>query len=390
MRKNLFRTFSSVILVVVLLFSVASISASADYAAYVNTDGTIARTGPGTGYSVYAVLNNGSKVTVLDMNSSGWCKVRIGGNYAYIHCWNLTQESYKITPANFPAYINTNGTGFYLAPTTAIPAATTLAKGQKVTVIEEHSSGWCGVLVNSVPGFVYGSYVTPDTYRAPTSTNVSYTAYVNTTGTNIRIGPDSSFASMCTLPQGAEVTVVTELSNGWCGVYINGIPGFIYSTYLSNGQSINSLSVTLTDVNYPGYINTEGTAFRVAPSTYAVSMIALPKGTEVTVVNESSNGWLGVTINGIPGFVFGSYVTSGTNKLEPDPKTVASGYTMVNWSGYVNANNVELRAQPSSGSASIVSLTAGTPVSVVTEYTNGYLGVFVNGVPGFIYGAYVS
>ena len=91
MRKNLFRTFSSVVLVVVLLFSVASISASADYAAFVNTDGTIARTGPGTGYAVYAVLNNGSKVTVLDMNSSGWCKVRIGGNYAYIHCWNLSK-----------------------------------------------------------------------------------------------------------------------------------------------------------------------------------------------------------------------------------------------------------------------------------------------------------
>ena len=390
MRKKLFRTFSSVVLVVVLLLSVASISASADYAAYVTSDGTIARTGPGSSYSLFAVLNSGSKVTVLDMNSSGWCRVRIGGNTAYIHCWSLAPEPYVITPANFKAYINTDGTAMRIAPSSSFAALTTLKKGQEVTVVEEHSSGWCGVLVNGIPGFIYGSYVTPGEFRAPTSTDVNYTAYVNTTGTNIRIGPDSSFASMCTLPQGAEVTVVTELSNGWCGVYINGIPGFIYSTYLSTGQSINSFNITLTDTNYSGYINTEGTAFRVAPSTYAVSMIALPKGTELTVVSETSNGWCGVTINGIPGFVYGAYVSSGTYTPEPDPKDVASGFTMVNYSGVINSNNVELRSLPSSGSATIVTLTAGTPVNVVTEYSNGYYGVFVNGVPGFVFGSYVS
>ena len=107
MRKQLFRTFSSVVLVVVLLFSVASISASADYTAYVVSDGTIARTGPGTGYSIFVVLNSGTKVTVVEMNNStGWCKVRIGANTAYIHCWSLNPEPYKITPANFTAHIN--------------------------------------------------------------------------------------------------------------------------------------------------------------------------------------------------------------------------------------------------------------------------------------------
>ena len=390
MRKKFFRTFSSVVLVVVMLLSVASISASADYAAYVTTDGTIARTGPGSSYSLYAVLNSGSKVTVLDMNSSGWCRVKIGGNYAYIHCWNLNPEPYTITPANFKAYINTDGTAMYFAPSSSFAAIASLKKGQEVTVVEEHSSGWCGVLVNGIPGFVYGSYVTPGEFRAPTSTDVNYTAYINTTGTNMRIGPDQAFASMCTLPQGTEVTVVTELSNGWCGVYLNGIPGFIYSSYLSNGQSINSLNITLSEVNYAGYINTEGTAFRVAPSTYAASMIALPKGTELTVVSETSNGWCGVMINGIPGFVYGVYVSSGTYVPEPDPKDVAAGYTIVNYSGVVNANNVEMRAGPYSGAASIVTLSAGTAVTVVTEYSNGYYGVFVNGVPGFVYGSYIS
>ncbi|MEE3405980.1 MAG: hypothetical protein VZR73_18060, partial [Acutalibacteraceae bacterium] len=125
-------------------------------------------------------------------------------------------------------------------------------------------------------------------------------------------------------------------------------------------------------------------------STYAASMIALPKGTELQVVSETSNGWCGVTINGIPGFVYGIYVSSGTYTPEPDPKDVASGYTMVSYSGVINSNNVELRSLPSSGSATIVTLTAGTPVSVVTEYSNGYYGVFVNGVPGFVFGSYVS
>ena len=96
-------------------------------------------------------------------------------------------------------------------------------------------------------------------------------------------------------------------------------------------------------------------------------MIALPKGTELTVVSETSNGWCGVTINGIPGFVYGAYVSSGTYVPEPDPKDVASGFTMVNYSGVINSNNVEMRSLPSSGAATIVTLTAGTPVTVVTE-----------------------
>lgn len=391
MRKHFFRTFSSLVLVVVLLFSVASISASAEYTAYVVSDGTIARTGPGTTYSIFVVLNSGTKVTVVEMNNStGWCKVRIGGNTAYIHCWSLNPEPYTITPANFTATINTNGVAMRIAPSNAYPALATLAKGQEVTVVEEHSSGWCGVLVNSIPGFVYGSYVTPDTYRPPTSNSVNYTAYVNTAGTAIRVGPDAAFASMMALPYGTEVNVIMELSNGWDGVLINGIPGFIYSSYLSNGQPMDSFNITLSAASGTGYINTEGTAFRVAPSTAAANMISLPKGTEVQLVSQTSNGWYGVTVNSIPGFVYGVYISTGTYTAEPEAKDVATSVVAANRTGTINTNMVPVHSMPGSGAPVINTVNAGTPVTVIGDYSNGYCQVMVNGVLGCIYGAYIS
>lgn len=391
MRKQLFRTFSSVVLVVVLLFSVASISASADYTAYVVSDGTIARTGPGTGYSIYVVLNSGTKVTVVEMNNStGWCKVRIGANTAYIHCWSLNPEPYKITPANFTAHINTDGVAMRVAPSNSYAAIATLGKGQEVTVVEEHSSGWCGVLVNSIPGFVYGSYVTPDVYRPPTSESVNYTAYVNTNGTSFRIGPDPAFASMLSLPTGTEVNVIQHLSNGWYGVLINGIPGFIYGSYLSNGQYIDSYNITLSADSGNGFINTEGAQFRVAPNTAAPSMIALPKGTELQIVSSTSNGWYGVTVNSIPGFVYGVYVSRGSYSPEPDPKDVAVTVVAMNQAGVVNTDYVPVHSMPGSGAPVIATVNSGTPVVIMGLYSNDYYAVMVNGVLGCIYKAYIS
>ncbi|MCR4606617.1 MAG: SH3 domain-containing protein [Oscillospiraceae bacterium] len=390
MRKHIIRTFTSVVLVVVLLLSVASISASAESTAYINTDGTIARSGPGTNYSVVAILNSGTKVTIVQTNENGWFKVLIGGNYAYIHCWNMTLEPYTITPASFAAYINRDGVAMRVAPNEAYAVLTTLNKGQVVLVVEEHSSGWCGVLLNGVPGYVYGSYVTPGYFVPPTITDVNYTAYVNTNGTNVRVAPNEAFASMASLPYGFEVTVIQEMSNGWCGVVSNGIPGFIYGSYLSKGPYMNSYDITITNTSYTGFINQDGTNIRVAPSTDYPSLLLLPRGFPVQVVGETSSGWCAVSLNGGLGWVYGAFVSTGTYTPEEIGIGIPLTKTAVNFTGVINQDRVDIRNYPSSVSASIGQVNAGTPVLVLEQYSNNWYGVVVNGYPGFVYSGYVS
>ncbi len=390
MRKKLFRSFSSVVLVVVLLLSVASISASADMTATVIYDNTPAREGPGNNYKPLYYLNTGKSVTVVSMDSAGWCKVKIGGNTAYIHCWYLEQAKNTVYTVSdpYPAYIKSDGAALRVAPNEAYPAVTTLKKGQVLLVTEEHTSGWCGVLVNGVPGYVFGSYINRGYNVTPTSSG-NYDAYVNTNGTNVRIGPDQSFASLASLPYGTAVHVDQVLTNGWCIVTINGLPGFINGSYLNNGQFIDTVAPTIVAASGTGYINTSGAEFRVAPNTQAPSMVALPKGIAVQITEKTTNGWVHITINGVPGWVYGAYINDGTYTPETpgfDPTVTKSA---VNSAGVISANGAAVRTYPSSLAPTVATLPAGMPVQVVDSYSNGFYSVLINGLPGFVYGSYL-
>ena len=390
MRKKLFRSLS-IVLVVVILMSAFAISASAEYIAYVNTDGTVARSGAGPGYPIIAVLNSGTKVTVAETYINGWDLVYIDGNPAYVEGLYISEAPLTITKTYFAAFVNTNNVNVRCAPSTAYATIATLPKGKDVIVVEEMSSGWCGVLVDGLPGFIYGAYVTPGSYYVPTVVNaVNYTAFVNTNGVNIRVAPSSDYPSMATLPFGTEVNVVQEYANGYFGVLLCGNPGFIYGSYLTPGNYYDAPVVSVTAVNYDGYINTTGAEFRVAPNTAYASMMPLPRGLAVKVVEETSNGWCGVWINGVPGYVYGAYVSAGTYVEEPMGIDVGITHNPVSYSATINTPSVAFRYAPSTAYAVIAYLPAGTPILVVDELSNGWIGAICNGVPGFVYGAYVT
>ncbi len=390
MRKKLFRSFA-IVLVVVLMLSAFAINASAEYVAYVNTDGTVARSGAGPGYPIIAVFNSGTKVTVVEEYINGWFYVTIDGNPAYIPGANISQVPLTTTSTYFAAFINTANVNLRCAPSTAYGSIATLPLGKDLIVVGEMSNGWCGVYVDGLLGYVYGAYVTPGSYYVPTVVNtVSYTAFVNTNGTNIRVAPSSAYASMGTLPFGTEVTVVEEYANGWFGVYLGATPGFIYGSYLTKGNYYDAPVISVTPVSYAGYINTTGAEFRVAPNTAYASMMPLPRGIAVDVIEETSNGWCGVKINGVPGYVYGAYVTPGTYVEEPMGIDVGITHNPVSYSATINTPSVAFRYAPSTAYAVIAYLPAGTPILVVDELSNGWIGAICNGVPGFVYGAYVT
>ena len=390
MRKKLFRSLS-IVLVLVVLMSAFAIGASAEYVAYINTDGTVARSGAGPGYPIIAVLGSGTKVTVAETYINGWDLVYVDGNPAYIEAIYISEAPLTITKTYFAAFVNTNNVNVRCAPSVAYASIATLPKGKDVIVVEEMSNGWCGVLVDGFPGFIYGAYVTPGSYYVPTVVNtVNYTAFVNTNGVNIRVAPSSDYPSMLTLPYGTEVKVVQEYANGYFGVLLNGNPGFIYGSYLTPGNYYDAPVVSVTPVNYDAYINTTGAEFRVAPNTAYASMMPLPRGIAVKVVEETSNGWCGVLINSIPGYVYGAYVTPGTYVEEPAGIDVGITHSPVNYSAIINTPGVAFRYAPSTAYAVNAYLPLGTPIIVVDELSNGWVGAYCGGVPGFVYGAYVT
>ena len=80
MRKIL----SCVILSSVLIASVFSPAASAEQAS-VTGDGVNVRTGPGTAYGIFASLDNGQTVEVMDRSNSSWYLVSWDGNSGYVY-----------------------------------------------------------------------------------------------------------------------------------------------------------------------------------------------------------------------------------------------------------------------------------------------------------------
>ena len=204
------------------------------------------RTGAGTNYSSMGVLDTGVKVTYIS-ESGNWTKVQYNSKTGYICSDYLKKESSTSTTTNTMYVTASAGLNLRKGPSTSYAVIKTLSKGTEVTVISS-SNGWNKVNVGGVSGYVSSDYLSST--KPSTGSSSSNESTSNTTSTmyttdrlNLRKGAGTSYSVITTLDKGIAVTVHSS-SNGWSKVSVNGMSGYVSSSYLSSTKPSNSSSST--------------------------------------------------------------------------------------------------------------------------------------------------
>ena len=204
------------------------------------------RTGAGTNYSSMGVLDTGVKVTYIS-ESGNWTKVQYNSKTGYICSDYLKKESSTSTTTNTMYVTASAGLNLRKGPSTSYAVIKTLSKGTEVTVISS-SNGWSKVNVGGVSGYVSSDYLSstkPSTGSSSSneSTSNSTSTMYTTDRLNLRKGAGTSYSVITTLDKGIAVTVHSS-SNGWSKVSVNGMSGYVSSSYLSSTKPSNSSSST--------------------------------------------------------------------------------------------------------------------------------------------------
>ena len=204
------------------------------------------RTGAGTNYSSMGVLDTGVKVTYIS-ESGNWTKVQYNSKTGYICSDYLKKESSTSTTTNTMYVTASAGLNLRKGPSTSYAVIKTLSKGTEVTVVSS-SNGWSKVNVGGVSGYVSSDYLSstkPSTGSSSSneSTSNSTSTMYTTDRLNLRKGVGTSYSVITTLDKGVAVTVHSS-SNGWSKVSVNGMTGYVSSSYLSSTKPSNSSSST--------------------------------------------------------------------------------------------------------------------------------------------------
>lgn len=204
------------------------------------------RTGAGTNYSSMGVLDTGVKVSYIS-ESGNWTKVQYNSKTGYICSDYLKKESSTSTTTNTMYVTPSAGLNLRKGPSTSYAVIKTLSKGTEVTVISS-SNGWSKVNVGGVSGYVSSDYLSstkPSTGSSSSneSTSNSTSTMYTTDRLNLRKGAGTSYSVITTLDKGIAVTVHSS-SNGWSKVSVNGMTGYVSSSYLSSTKPSNSSSST--------------------------------------------------------------------------------------------------------------------------------------------------
>ena len=217
------------------------------------------RTGAGTNYSSMGILDKGVKVSYIS-ESGNWTKVEYDSKTSYICSDYLEKGESNATPTSTMYTTPEIGLNLRKGPGTSYSVIRTLSKGTAVTV-HSSSNGWSKISVNGVEGYVSTSFLSSTNPSTNSSTSNETTSTPTTTmyvtpdaGLNLRKGAGTSYSVVKTLSKGTAVTVHSS-SNGWSKVSVNGVEGYVSTSYLSStkpsnsGSSSNSSSNSSTSVS---------------------------------------------------------------------------------------------------------------------------------------------
>ena len=298
----------SIALAAIMCISLLIIPAAADktLGAY-TTSALNLRKSAGTSASILMTMPKGAEVIVVS-TSNGWSKVMYKNTIGYASKDYLKSDS--SVSGNFgTGTITGDEVRMRTGAGTSYSIVGTYAKGTKMTITGS-KSGWYKVSYNGKTGYVSGDYMR----LVPTTTYSSTkNGTVKDNGSNLRMGPSTSFGVVKTVNSGSKATI-TGMYGSWYEIKGNGEYGYMYKTGISLGTS-NSVPAPKQTMDAAGYVNGDSVRLRRGPSTEYATLGYYDRGTKVTITGKTG-GWYAVTINGTKGYMSADYIKLKSDKTD--------------------------------------------------------------------------
>lgn len=214
-----------------------------------NMDGGILRAGPGMDYARVTRCRYGAPVTVLGVCDNGWYHVVIdeisgyiaegalSGTFPYGYGMDSDHpvQNPSFTDRKSVFYINTRSTnGVLNLRRSASSSSRSLGKfytGTPLTIISYTRTGWAYVRIGQTEGYMDTNYITPEKPVQCGSQRIIRNSRAN--GLNLRSIPSTGGEILSFLPNYTQVTVLGELSDGWCYIQFGDMQGYMLGTYLN-------------------------------------------------------------------------------------------------------------------------------------------------------------
>ena len=401
------------------------------------------RAAPTTNAAVLSRLRHGQTLTVLERYAN-WTYVQYGTLSGYVmndYVVYDAGDSDSDAPnggengdenggengggqaaAQVAIVLPSDGLNLRAGANTASGVIMVLPQGTMLTVTGEmRDNGMLPVLLGSVAGYVSSDYVyvtdealataTPAISATPTPAptqppvqapeqderEATVRAYG---GLKLRQQPDTSSATLTTMPYGSVVTVTGGRVNGFYAVSYGELSGYASAQYLNldaDSPQATAEPTAAPEASRPvtGRIGTvtaqSGLNLRADSSQYANVLATLGYGVQVAVTGERVSGFYPVRIGTLSGYVSADYIrfdvdAAATPAPTATPAPSASGYRVV----VESDNGLNLRAQPNAGSEVLYVLPYGMVLTVLGEGENGFLYVQWGGYTGYVSGDYVT
>ncbi|HEV2529811.1 MAG TPA: SH3 domain-containing protein [Thermomicrobiales bacterium] len=267
------------------------------------------RSGPSTAAAITVVVPAGSVVGTSEIVKDGFRAILFGGKSGWMIAGALVPEtsspSQQPNPSTPPAsagsgYINT-AANFRMEPTYGNNVIRVLPVNTVVTITTEKSGEFVRVQTPGDIGWVYAAFVSagaPPTGN-PTNPPTTGSKATTTAGVNFRADAALSARVISVIPAGASILIIGSARNGFTPVYWNGTNGWVSSDYINTGSGA---PVTRT------YRTTAVLNLRANPNANSQLLGVVPVGATVTGTGTGSAGYLGVSWNGLQGYVLAAYL----------------------------------------------------------------------------------
>ena len=150
-----------------LLLSALPVAAFAEQAIVTGNEVNV-RSGPGTAYGIFASLDEGKTVEVIDRSDADWYLISWDGSTGYVSSQFLAltpEESpaqafvqISVNPVEAPGYISGMYVSFRSGPNTSSTILGTFSTGKTLTITGS-SGEWTAVRIDGKDGFVFSQYV---------------------------------------------------------------------------------------------------------------------------------------------------------------------------------------------------------------------------------------
>ena len=313
--EKLLKAAAVLLIVFCLLACSSAVPARADSegAGTVTASALIMRSEPSTSSSVVTCLPRGT-VVVLTGKSDGWYEVAYKGSTGYMSSDYLDVSS--TADGSFGSgTVTGNLVNIRSGPSTSNSVVGTRNKGDTLDVTGV-SDNWYKVSLSGSTGYIRSDYLRLGSgtgSSSGSSTNVkeaSGTGTINAMTVRLRSGPSTSYSILGTYDKGTTMTVTGDAGD-WYKVSCNGTEGYVYKTYLTVGGSGSSSGSSVTDMSDTSATVISDVHFRKGPDTSYSSIQVLGAGTGVTITGQTDK-WYRVEYNGTEGYVFKTYLTTGS------------------------------------------------------------------------------